>query len=328
MALLAWACVPFVIHDPAIAITTMIALNALIGFMSNFSMPAWTSMVADIVPIHIRGRYFSSRNLVMSLVALLVVPFAGWLINAGNGAPGLPFGGYQLVFLLAFVIGMASTVSFQRIEEPPDPAAGASSRGLKSLWRAFGNKPGFVGFVASAFIWNLALQVAGPFFNVYLVSSLGASTATVGLLTSVTSLFALLSQRWLGNAVDRRGNLWMLGVTGALIPLMPLAWVFINAPWQVSLINAASGILWTGYNLANFNLLLEMAPDDARADAAAFYQFVVMASAVVGPLLGGYLADIAGYKLVFGISAAGRWLGVLAFLWLAARPAMRTRRSA
>ena len=120
----------------------------------------------------------------------------------------------------------------------------------------------------------------------------------------------------------------MLGVTGLLIPFLPLAWAVVGAPWQVIFINIGAGILWTGYNLANFNLLLEMAPNEARADAAAFYQFVVAGAAIIGPLLGGYLADAAGFKLIFVLSAAWRWLGVFAFLWLAARPVARARKQA
>ena len=98
------------------------------------------------------------------------------------------------------------------------------------------------------------MQIAAPFFNVYLVSKLGANTTMVGLLASVTSVFALISQPWWGRVTDRRGNLWILGVTGLLIPFLPLAWAVVDAPWQVVFINIGAGILWTGYNLANFNL--------------------------------------------------------------------------
>jgi|BarGraNGADG00212_2_1021979.scaffolds.fasta_scaffold19562_3 MFS family permease len=326
--LLVWACVPFFIHNPRVAIWGIIIINALITFMSNFGNPAWTSMVADIVPLDMRGRYFSSRNLIMNVMALVVVPLGGWLVTTGNGLPGLPFGGYQLVFFLAFVTGMVSTFSFQQIKEKVDP----NIRGRRHRWldtaRTIKNTPGFMGFVVSAFVWNVGLQIAGPFFNVYLVSKLGANTTMVGLLTSVTSVFALIAQPWLGRLTDRRGNMWMLGVTGLLIPFLPLAWAVVGAPWQVIFINIGAGILWTGYNLANFNLLLEMAPNEARADAAAFYQFVVAGAAIIGPLLGGYLADAAGFKLIFVLSAAWRWLGVFAFLWLAARPVARARKQA
>jgi MFS family permease len=324
--LFVWALVPFFIHDPNVAIWGIIIINALITFGSNFSVPAWTSMVADIVPIDMRGRYFSSRNLIMNVMALVVVPLSGWLVTTGNGIPGLPYGGYQLVFFLAFVTGMFSTFSFGRIKEKADPSQQTRQRRLRETARKIGATPGFMGFVISALIWNFGIQIAAPFFNVYLVSKLGANTTAVGLLTSVTTVFAVITQGWWGRLTDRRGNMWIMMVTGMLIPLMPLGWAVVNAPWQVIFINIASGIWWTGYNLANFNLLLEMAPDDCRADAAALFQFVVAGAAILGPLAGGYLADAIGYHPVFLLSTVVRWVGMFAFLYLAVRPATQARK--
>jgi MFS family permease len=114
---------------------------------------------------------------------------------------------------------------------------------------------------------------------------------------------------------------WVVTTTGFMIPSLPLAWVFVTAPWQTSFVEAFGGLIWAGYNMANFNLLLEMTPDERRAEAVALYQTVVFLSAVAGPLLGGYLAGVLGFRAIFALSAAGRLLGVVVFVWLAVRPA-------
>jgi len=172
----------------------------------------------------------------------------------------------------------------------------------------------------------LGLQLAGPFFNVYMVSRLNASLAMVGLVTGVSSLFALAGQRLFGRLLDYKGSVWVQTITGLLIPALPLAWIWVTSPWQVGIINAFSGVLWAGYNLSNFNLLLELSPPEQRPRAVALYQTVVFVSAVLGPLLGGYLADAAGFKLVFGLSGAFRMLGMGVFLWMVVRPALRIGR--
>jgi dipeptide/tripeptide permease len=51
----------------------------------------------------------------------------------------------------------------------------------------------------------------------------------------------------------------------------------------------------------------------------ALYQTAVFSSAVVGPLLGGYLADTVSFKLIFGLSSIGRLAGTLLFIWLTVR---------
>ena len=131
--LLALACLPWLASDPAHAIIAIILLNGLIAFSNSFSSPAWTSLTADIVPAQMRGRFFAHRGQAINLVSLSVVPFAGWLIKAGNGVTGQPFAGYQLVFLLAFVTGAVATWCYSRIDEPAAPARRSTRR---RWWRS------------------------------------------------------------------------------------------------------------------------------------------------------------------------------------------------
>ncbi|MEW5986081.1 MAG: MFS transporter [Chloroflexota bacterium] len=319
LALLALALLPFVVSRPEWAILAIIALNGLRAFLANLGNPAWTAIVADLVPELMRGRYFGSRNMAMGVAALAVAPLAGRLIALLNGQGGRPVLGYQAAFFLAFAFGLVATASYQRMPEP-QAAVKTVTTTAKGGWRqALGLQPAFVGLVISAFIWNLSLQVAAPFFNVYLVKNLGATTALVGLVASISSLTALVGQRVFGRLLDSRGAIWVQRLTGLLIPGLPLAWIFISEPWHVGIINTFGGFLWAGYNLANFNLLLEMTPEAQRPRAVAVYQTVVFVSAVLGPLLGGYLADSVSFKLIFGLSGGGRLLGTLVFLWLTLR---------
>ena len=313
LMLLLLAVLPFVILQPAWAIATIIILNGLRAFMGNLANPGWTSLVADLVPNAMRGRYFGSRNMAMGVAALVVAPLAGRVISSGNGWLELDHFGYQLVFFLSFLFGMVSTFSFQHIEEPAATTAQQAEHHRGDLRRAIRQTPGYVGLLVSAFVWNLALQVAAPFFNVYLVNEFASTATTIGLLASVSSLTALLGQRLFGRLMDARGAFWVQLVTGFLIPGLPLAWVFITADWQVGIINTFGGFLWAGYNLANFNLLLTLTPDEQRPRAVALYQTAVFSSAVIGPLLGGFLADNVSYQVVFGFSAVGRFLGMVLF---------------
>ena len=313
LLLLLLAIMPFVIFQPALAIAAIITLNGLRAFMGNLANPGWTSLVADLGPDAIRGRYFGNRNMAMGVAALLVAPLAGRLIIYGNGWADLNYFGYQTIFFLAFLFGMVSTFSFQRIEEPLATDRLHANHHRGDLRRAIQQSPGYIGLVVSAFVWNLSLQVAAPFFNVYLVNAFQSTATTIGLLASVSSLTALLGQRVFGRLLDVRGAIWVQLVTGFLIPGLPFAWMYITADWQVGIINTFGGFLWAGYNLASFSLLLTLTPDVQRPRAVALYQTAVFSSAVVGPLLGGYLADSVSYQLVFGMSAAGRFLGMIFF---------------
>ncbi len=311
--LLLLALFPLFVTSPFWAIVIIVVLNGIRALAANLANPAWTSMVADIVPDLIRGRYFGSRNVAMGIAALVVVPLAGYIINVANERFESEIIGYQIILLLAFLVGMISTILFQKIKEPAPNSAISHKHQKGDLRRAIRHSPGYLGLVASAFVWNLALQIAAPFFNVYLVEEFGASTTIIGVLIAISSLTALFGQRVFGRLLDSRGSIWVQMVCGFIIPVLPFAWMFITAPWQVGFINALGGFVWAGYNLATFNLLLILTPDEQRPRAVALYQTAVFISAVVGPLLGGYLADAVSFKLLFGLSGAGRLLGMVLF---------------
>jgi MFS family permease len=320
LALLCLAMIPFLFSQPAVAIVAIIAVDSLRSFLANLANPGWTSLVADLVPEAMRGRFFASRNMAIGIAALLVAPFAGRIISATNSRLDSLFAGYQAVFLLAFIFGLVSTVFFSRIQEPHLAKSDRWKHHAGDLRRVLKSSPGFVGLIISAFVWNMALQVAAPFFNVYLVNAFGATALTIGILAGISSLTALVGQPVFGRLLDKKGAFWVQATTGLLIPLLPLAWAFISAPWQVGIINSFSGFLWAGYNLASFSLLIMLTPDQQRPRAVAMYHTAVLGSAVVGPLFGGYLADTVGFKSVFVLSSAGRLLGTGLFLWLTMRP--------
>jgi MFS family permease len=311
LMLLLLALSPFMGLEPAAMVTLVIALNGVRSFGGNFSNPGWTAMVADLVPAEIRGRYFSGRNVAMALAALIVAPLAGQIAQALNrGASRVA--GYQAVLGLATTAGLIATLTYARIPEHGVRLRERVRRQGRSIVALLRENRTFGGFVVGAFFWNFALHISAPFFNPFIMTDLeGGDTAVVGIAAGAFSLATLLGQRVWGRLIDRKGNLPMLRLTGLVIPLMPAAWGVAQAPWHLYVIELFAGFSWAGYNLANFNLLLELSPERDRPSAAALYQSAVFASAVLGPLVGGVLAEAWGYRASFFASGIGRLAATL-----------------
>jgi MFS family permease len=217
LALLGLALVPVLFASPTIAIMAIIVFDGLRSFMSNLANPAWTALVADLVPEGMRARFFSSRNIAMGLAAMVVATLAGWLISRTNARLDSAVAGYQLVFLCAFATGMVSTYAFSRIREPQMAEGERLPHQRGDLRRVLHQNPAFAGLIISALVWNFSLQLAAPFFGVYLVNGLDASAAAVGALASVSSLTALFGQRYFASVIDRRGPYWVQGVTSLFL---------------------------------------------------------------------------------------------------------------
>jgi MFS family permease len=180
--------------------------------------------------------------------------------------------------------------------------------------------PGFLALTLTAAMWNFSLNIAGPFFNIYMVQNLKATATMVGVLSVVSSIATLVFQRPLGRLVDRWGAHRLQLISGLLIPILPICWVFTRSIWHIVPINIGSGILWGAYGLASFNLLLEITPEGQRARYTAIYQIVTMLALAGGAALGGWLVTKWGYASIFIGSGIGRLIAALLFARFVRRP--------
>jgi MFS family permease len=265
----------------------------------------------------------------MGIATLIFASVAGWVIRAGNTGQANALLGYQLAFVLAFVAGMASTYSFSRIPEPRTRSMRRTFVSAVSLRSALRSSPGYLGFVIFGVVWNFSLATCRPLFQRLSGHAAGRRRGHwSGIVTSISSLAALGGQLLFGRVMDRRGAVFLAVLTGFPIVVLPTLWMFYTEPWQVGVNNLFGGFLWAGFNLANFNLLLQLTPDEGRARAVALYQTGVFASAFVGPIVGGFLADNVGFELIFGLSGLGRLVGMAIFVAMTAWPLHKLRRAA
>jgi MFS family permease len=311
VALMLMPLVPLLFAEPK-AIYVVIVLAVARDAFSQLGMPAWTSLTADIVPLKWRGRYFASRNIAVGLTKMPLIYLVGLLITR-TSSPGNPIG-YQAALGLSFLLGVAATVSYASIREPTvSPAQIRSSISWASFIQHLRARPEFLVFCATAALWSFSVMIAGPFFSVYLVESLRATPTIVGILSTISTLAALLGQRLFGTMADRWGAQRVQLVTGLMIPLLPCVWALTRSPWHVVPIDVAGGFLWAGYNLANFNMLLAITPKDLRPRYSALYQVVVMVALAIGSAIGGVIIEQWGYYTVFILSGIGRLAAALLF---------------
>ena len=313
--LLLLAIVPFGLHGQALVLAA-IAFSVTRDSLANLAFPAWVSITADIVPLPGRGRYFGSRNFIMGVAGMATVLLVGEMITR-LGQPR----GFQLAMGLAFVLGMGSTFYFSRLREPPQTTPKTSAALISpALWRELRTHPGFLALTLTAALWNFSLNIAGPFFNIYMVQNLKATATMVGVLSVVSSIATLIFQRPLGRLADRWGAHRLQLISGLLIPILPICWVFTRTIWNIVPINIGSGILWGAYGLASFNVLLEITPESQRALYTAIYQIVTMLALAGGAALGGWLVTKWGYVSIFIGSGIGRLIAALLFARFVRRP--------
>ncbi len=305
------ALLPFFLPRPVL-IYAGIALAVLRDAFGNLGYPAWMSLTGAIVPIDGRGRYFGARNFAMGIAGMVMIYLVGELITRTT-----PPHGYQLALGLAVLLGATSTFCFWRLHDPQQEEITPTSNGerfsLRAMIQDIRSRPAFVALCLVMAAWNFSLNIAGPFFNVYMVEGLRFSAVMVGAATIVSNIFGLLVQPRIGALSDRWGPRRVQLLSMFFIPLLPAAWIFITRFWQVAALHVFSGALWGAFNLVSFNLLLSFTPASQRARYAALYQMMVTLALAGGAAVGSWIVTAWGYRAVFLCSAIGRFCAALLF---------------
>ncbi|MHB0856022.1 MAG: MFS transporter [Anaerolineae bacterium] len=313
--LLLMAAIPLVFSGQA-AVACFLAASAIQSFGGSVGLPAYSSLLADVVPIQVRGRFLGAQMLAGNVIRLAIVPLAGWLIGWVGGVSG-----YQLAWIIAALAGLAATRAYARIPEP----ACAEGRDLVGLanagsggsgWRALRRDHLFVAFCLINVIWTAGVQGIVPFFTVHMASDLGFSVGTIAYLTTASTLASILITRLMGNLVDRKGAAVITaGSMLAMVPT-PLFWMLARTPFQVGLVQAYGNLAWTGAAVAATPLILMLTPVQYRSRYIAVFNTANGVAAIIAPLVAGWLYVSFGFQANATYSLVVRGLGALGFLAL------------
>jgi DHA1 family multidrug resistance protein-like MFS transporter len=146
-----------------------------------------------------------------------------------------------------------------------------------------------------------------PFLPLYveeLGSSLGLGVELLsGLVYSGQAFTMMIASPIWGNLADRLGRKLMIqrAAFGGSILLLLMA--FVTSAEQLVLLRTIQGLV-TGTIAANNALTAAVAPRKESGFAMGVLQMSMGVGLAVGPLMGGYIADLWGYNMAFYLTAA------------------------
>lgn len=335
------ALVPYFVPMQAqtVRIWSILILVLLLSCMGAFIDTSFTSLIADIVPMRIRGRYFSARQRMTMISGIVAGVVMSWLLDRFTADGSLA--GYTIVFILAGIFGAGDIACFFWVSWPPmpEPHPGQGKESFPHMMREVLSNRSYMKLIALITIWIFAVNISTPFYNVQMLGPMAMSYTEINFLATIVSNVAtlLLASVW-GGVMDRYGNKAFTRVFTLLAGLIPLLWLFTGyrVIWMVPVVQFLSGMILPAIDLSVQNMYLYQAPERNRSMYFAIYFCVTQ---IVGVALsfaaGGWLVDnvflplsqnlnlmfcgfkLNQYHLVFLLSAALRFavsLGLLGLL--------------
>jgi MFS family permease len=272
-----------------------IAAHAGLGAVAACS---WNSWMHDLIPDQMLGSFFGNRLFYATAFAMIAGLFGGGFVDVwAKLHPQHAIFGYMPLFLLAAAAGGLSSWYLSRVPEPPMLAPERKVNLRHMVAEAF-HDPNFRRLLVFLGSWNFAVNLAAPFFAVYLVQELHFEIAFVTVLMVISQLANMLCLRQWGRLSDRFSNKTVLAVCAPLFLLCILAWTYTALPERHALtvpllfvIHIAMGISSAGITLASGNICLKLAPQGRATAFLATSSMVNSLAAGIAPILGGLFAD-------------------------------------
>lgn len=291
-------------HHAIIASTlTVVGCSAI---LIQSSASSWWSWMADLIPDHLRSRFWNVRQGVCTTVMLIALGLAGWFLDL---FPGGNFTGFAILLLLGTLFGALEGLIHLRVPEPAATPAPAGTSPLERLIRPLRDSH-FRYFTLIMCVWFFGLGLIGPFTMVYLKQDFGALYSHLSIIQMVGLLGAIGTSFYAGRLIQRIGIRTFGIVMLLLAPLFHIAWFFIDhssfnlsipfmgvftIPRFVFLIvvnSLLAGSVFAAVGIYQLNMLTTIVPRDGRTIAMAMHWFLIGAISAVAPLIGGWIKDL------------------------------------
>jgi MFS family permease len=240
------------------------------------------------------------------------------------------------IFSVAAIFGLVDIAMFHFIPTIPTEPKRASHV-LRTLINPLKDREylWFAGFVASM---TFAVSFMGQFVTLFLLKRIGiTNTGTQMMLLVVPSIAQMFVLQIWGRMVDRMGKKPVLAISSLGLVPVGLGWCLMSGGslWLGYLLASLGAALWSGVEVANFNMVLELAGSRDKTNSGgsgyvAINSVIINLAGCAGGLVSGVIAErlsdwsmpvhllgvstITFYEVLFGISGLLRLLAVVIFL--------------
>ncbi len=155
--------------------------------------------------------------------------------------------------------------------------------------------------VAAAFVIAIGFGLVSPVLPAY-ARTFDVGVAAASLVVSVFALFRLLFAPAGGALVSKLGErrVYMAGLS--IVAVSSLATAFAQSYTQLLITRGAGGVGSTLFTVSAMSLVVRLAPPEIRGRCSAAYASAFLLGGMLGPVLGGFLAEF-GIRVPFVVYA-------------------------
>ncbi len=164
-------------------------------------------------------------------------------------------------------------------------------------------------FTAGLLFWS-SLASLLPTLPLY-IEYVGGTKQQIGLVMGCFAIGLLLFRPWLGQVADGRSRKLVLLIGLGAAAIAPLGYMVVKSIPVLIVLRAIHGISIAAFSTGYSALVADIAPAKQRGEVIGYMSLVTAIGMAIGPALGGYLQEWAGYSPTFLLSSGLAIVGLL-----------------
>lgn len=293
--------IPFMKNWLVSVMVTVIAMNFC---MSIYRAPT-VALMPDFTARPLRSKANGIINFMGGIGSVIAFLIGGFLFRANEI---LPFAVGSFIMIVTIIVMYLTIHEPKEIESDrpagDKPAAGADDAGIKLS---------LIFLLLAIFFWFMSFNAVETFFSTYGEKVLNIDKSISSFMLSVFSgmlvIFSIPSG-FLATRIGRKRTI-LIGIT--ILFLVFLCMNFVVNTGMIYALLAAGGISWALININSYPMVVEMTSSGRIGKYTGYYYLFSMLSAIVSPILFGFLKDFLGDEFLFVYSSISM---VLAFFFM------------
>ena len=268
---------------------SMLAITVLtVNILNAVTSPGISIWHVQSVPQNIRPYFYSIITMTVGAV-VAVMNLAGSKVVDFMAARGMAYEGFMVLRGVAAALCVVELILYSRIKEYPYETSGAAFRLRDLVLEPFRNKP-YLRTVAVTFLWNIAANLPGSYYTVYLLKNLGVSYSYITLISMLNIPVTLFLTPVWRRALAKHG--WFktlyLSVSVYLLHYIVLALVTRKSLFLYPLSQVLAYVFAVGINLSFTGIPYVNMPEKRQTAFIGFYSSAANLAALLGVTMGRY----------------------------------------
>jgi MFS family permease len=294
------------VGQPELALTTFFILYAWHTFGAGVTIVGWQDMIAKLIPVDRRGRFFGITNFIgngSGILGAIAVPIVLSKFT-------FPLG-YVISFVIAAFLVFLSWVFLSLTREPPvyssKPAVSQLDY-LRSLPDILRRDHNFRTYLFSSIIFYVSGMATG-FLVVYTVQTWDLPDAQASGFIITMQVGLALANLFFGFLADRKGHKLNLEICMALSTISLILAILAPNFWWFFPIFFLRGAVNAGNFISGISIVYEFTDAENRPTYIGLANTIPGIAGAIAPLIGGWLVGVISYQVMFIISAVIGALG-------------------